>query len=229
VAALSPGLLVTHDVLVVFVKAPRTGTVKTRLIPALGAEGAAELYRLLAEEEIRRTEPGPEGEYDRVFFYSPEGSVRELEEWLGPGTWLPQEGADLGARMHGAFAAVFRRGARRAAVIGTDVPWVSRDLVCAAFRALDENDVVVGPARDGGYYLLALDRPRPRLFADIPWSTGSVLEATFRRAAEERLRVGRLAALRDIDTIEDLLAVRRELEPLLVGAPRLMRLIDGIV
>lgn len=202
------------DTLIVFVKEPRPGAVKTRLAAVLGDERAAQLYRTLAEEEIRRTAPARD-EYERLFFFTPAESRPALERWLPGETLLPQEGNDLGARMSNAFDTAFRRVARRAAIIGTDVPWVSRELVREALLALDDHEVVVGPARDGGYYLLALDRPQPALFEGIEWGTPSVLSATAERAAVLGLRLSVLEGLSDIDTLEDVRREWRALRPLL--------------
>lgn len=202
------------DVLLVLVKHPQPGAAKTRLIPALGPAVAADLYRFLAEEEIRSTRPRGD-EYRRLFFFAPEEASDEVESWIPGERLLPQLGVDLGARMVAAFAAAFAAGARHAAIIGTDVPWVSRELVLEALGALDEHDVVLGPAHDGGYYLLALSRHRPALFDGIAWSTPSVLAATAERAGALGLTVRLLEPLRDIDTIEDLRAEWHRLRPLL--------------
>jgi len=208
----------SRNVLIVFVKEPRPGAVKTRLLPALDPQSAAELYRVLAEEEIRQTAPRA-GEYARLFFYAPSGSAQAMSGWLPGETLLPQRGDDLGARMSAAFDEAFRRGARRAAVIGTDVPWVHRGLVAEAFSALDAHDVVLGPTSDGGYYLLALARPQPALFRDIAWSTPSVFTSTLERAAALGLSVSRLPELPDIDTLDDVRAHWPRLRPLLEGRP----------
>jgi len=206
------------DILIVFVKEPRPGSAKTRLIPALGADAAAELYRRLAEEEIRRTVPRDD-EYQRLFFFTPAQARSAMEAWLPGETLVVQEGRDLGARMAGAFAEAFARGARRVAIIGSDAPWVSRGVVGEAFRSLDDHDLVLGPASDGGYYLLALDRPRPGLFQGIAWSTPSVLAATLERAGVLGLTVRLLGALPDIDTLDDLRAEWLRVRPLVAGTP----------
>jgi rSAM/selenodomain-associated transferase 1 len=205
------------DALLVFVKAPRPGAVKTRLAAEIGPDLAAALYRRIAELEIRGTAPLRE-EYEPLFFYAPADAGDEMRGWLGDVSLVAQEGADLGARMRAAFALAFTRGARRAAIIGTDVPWVRRAHVRDALDALDDHDLAIGPARDGGYYLLAMDRPRPALFEDVPWSTPDVLARTLDRAASLSLSVRTLEPQADLDTLDD---VRREwprLEPLL-GAP----------
>jgi uncharacterized protein len=198
------------DRLLVFVKAPRPGAVKTRLAASLGTERAAALYRAMAKEEIRRT--APRGDYARVLCFDPPDARDEIAAWL-PGEVLePQHGADLGARMAHAIQSAFDAGARRVAVIGTDVPACGHEHVAAALRALDDHDVAIGPTHDGGYYLIALDRPRPALFQSIPWSTPSVLPATAERAGVLGLTVLMLDPLRDVDTLDDVRALRPSLE-----------------
>jgi uncharacterized protein len=216
---------VAADVLIVFVKAPRPGAVKTRLAADLGPGPAAEVYRVIAEEEIRRTAPAAR-EYERLFFFAPADARADVARWLPAESLLPQEGHDLGARMAHAFDAAFARGAGRAAIVGTDVPHVSRALVKEALLALDDHDVVVGPARDGGYYLLALDRRRPALFEGIPWSTPDVLAATAERARALGLRLGMLEPLSDIDTLEDVRREWRALRPLFSENPGLRATVE---
>jgi rSAM/selenodomain-associated transferase 1 len=209
------------DVLLVFVKDPRPGAVKTRLAARLGHERAAAVYRALAEEGIRRTAPRGD-EYERVFVFDPPEARAAVEAWLPGSALAPQAAGDLGARMSAAFHDAFARGARRVALIGTDVPWVSRDDVLDALLSLDRDDVAIGPATDGGYYLLALGRPEPELFRDVPWSTAEVLARTLERAAARGLGVNVLRTRGDVDTVEDLRAawprVRLLLEPALAAA-----------
>lgn len=206
------------DLLLIFVKQPRPGGVKTRLAASLGAEAAAQLYRALAEEEVRLTAPKGD-EYRRWLCFTPEEARAEIADWFPGEELLPQEGRDLGERMARAVDEAFRRGAGRVAVIGSDVPWVSREIVLEAFGALAGGAVALGPARDGGYYLIALARPEPRLFEGIAWSTPSVLSATVERAGALGLSVRLLDPLPDIDTTEDLEAERERLAPLLAGLP----------
>ena len=201
------------DRLLVFVKAPRAGAVKTRLAAALGAGPAAALYRAMAAEEIRRT--APRGDYDRVLVFDPPDARDEIASWLPGETLEPQQGADLGARLANAVQAAFDAGARRVAVIGTDVPSCGHEHVASALRSLDDHDVALGPTHDGGYYLIALDRPRPALFQGIPWSTASVLPATAERAGVLGLTVLMLDPLRDVDTLDDVHAQWDALRPIL--------------
>jgi rSAM/selenodomain-associated transferase 1 len=213
---------VSDRALIVFLKHPEAGKVKTRLAPALGAGTAAALYRALCEEVLEATVPR-EGEYERLVFFAPPEAAESMRAWL-PGLRLhPQAGGDLGARMRAAFARAFDRGAGRVAIVGTDTPEVSRATVAGALDVLDEADVVLGPAEDGGYYLLALRQPQPALFDGIAWSTSTVLEATVARAEQGALRVHQLARLRDVDTPEDLRAKWPRLRALLDDRPDLRR------
>lgn len=205
------------DVLIVFVKAPRPGSVKTRLIPVLGAEGAAAFYRTLAEEEVARTTPDA-GDYTRLFFYAPADAHDVIASWFPGETLVAQEESDLGSRMAAAFDTAFGGGARRVAIIGSDVPWVSREIVLEAFRALDDHALALGPARDGGYYLLALARRCPELFDGIPWSTAEVFRATLEKAKALGLSVALQDTLTDIDTLDDVRDVWEAVKAILAKA-----------
>ena len=213
-------------VLIAFVKEPVPGTVKTRLARDLGAELAAALYRRLAELELLHTRP-ESGDYTRVVYFAPATAAPALGRWLACESLAPQSGADLGQRMARAFEQVLRAGAERAALVGSDVPWVSRLHVRQALRALDAHDLVLGPTSDGGYYLLALARPLPELFEGMPWSTPEVLGMTLERAAAAGLRVLLLEELEDIDTLADLRGAWPRLRPLLRPDPALVAALDA--
>ncbi len=200
------------DVLLIFVKHPAPGEVKTRLAREIGARAAAEVGRLLAEHALRSTRP--EGnDYRRRVFWSPPEAEAAMAAWLPGEVLLPQVPGDLGRRMAEAFEHTFGAGARRSVLIGTDVPALGRGQILTAFDALARHDVVLGPARDGGYYLVGLSRPQPGLFEGVPWGTAEVLDVTLERARSLRLSVAFLETLDDVDTIAD---VRRSW-PLLVG------------
>ena len=206
-------------VLAVFLKAPRPGAVKTRLIPALGPATAAGLYRALAEDVLRNTTPRP-GDYERLLFFTPTQARAEMEAWFPGAALLAQQDGDLGARMSAAFDEAFRGGAERVALVGSDVPDLTRDDVLAALASLEDHDLVLGPARDGGYYLIALERPRAELFRGIAWGTSSVFGATMERASALGLTVRLLDERRDIDTLEDIRAEWPRIRPLLAGPHR---------
>jgi rSAM/selenodomain-associated transferase 1 len=186
--------------LVVFVRHPAPGTVKTRLAAAVGPEAAAELYRALAEHVLEATAPVP-GEYERLVFFDPPEAGEPMRAWLPGVRLLAQSAGDLGSRMSDAIARAFARGASRVAIVGTDAPGLSRETVVGALAALDAADVVIGPTEDGGYYLLALREPQPELFAGIAWSTPAVRPETRARAAAAGLLVRELPLLRDVDTL----------------------------
>jgi rSAM/selenodomain-associated transferase 1 len=209
------------NTLLVFVKRPRPGEVKTRLIPALGAQKAAALYRVLAEAVERNTRADTL-EYTRSLFFSPTGAEEEISSWWPKDALHAQEGSDLGARLTHAFSSTFREGASRAAVIGTDAPSVSRDQVKRSFAALDRCDLVLGPARDGGYYLMALKAEHPELFQGIPWSSPGVLATTEAQAERSGLTVDHLETLPDIDTPEDVYSEWELLKRLLASEPALL-------
>jgi rSAM/selenodomain-associated transferase 1 len=209
-----------HRTLVVFVRHPRPGAVKTRLAAGLGPDVAAALYRVLVEGVLEATAPRAR-EYERLLFYDPPDAGEAVRAWLPAGRLRRQAAGDLGVRMADAFVRAFARGARRVAIVGSDVSGLVRGDVEAAFAALDEADLVLGPAYDGGYYLIALSQARPELFRDLQWSTSSVRQRTLERAAASGLRVAQLRPLRDVDTLDDLRAEWPALQPLLARDPGL--------
>jgi rSAM/selenodomain-associated transferase 1 len=225
----SPRDRAAQHVLIVLLKRPVAGEAKTRLIPALGAEDAAHLYRLLAEAVMRSTAPS-HGEYARRLFAAPAGSVGEIERWFPGEICRPQAAGDLGTRLATAFDEAFASGAARAVIIGSDAPALGADDVRKALAALDHADVVLGAAEDGGYTLIALARPAPELFRDIAWSTPQVLAATRTRAEEAGLAVHVLAPpFRDIDTLDDVRAEWRTLLPIVARDPELLARIEPLV
>jgi uncharacterized protein len=148
------------------------------------------------------------GGWRTVIYFDPPEAQTELEDWLGEEAlaFHPQEGEDLGARLARAFQHASRPGGPMC-VVGTDIPGLDGELVETAFRRLEAEDgpqIVLGPAKDGGYYLLALRSPEPRLFQGIRWSTSSVREQTLDRARELGLSVEELPVLVDVDRVEDL-------------------------
>jgi len=213
---------VSDRTLVVFLKEPRPGAVKTRLAASIGPQAAAELYRALAEAVLEATTPVA-GEYERLVFFDPPEARSALREWL-PGVSLrAQAGGELSARLADAFARAFGRGATRVAIVGSDAPALTRETVLQALDGLTLADVVLGPAEDGGYYLIALRAPHPELVGGIDWSTPAVLQQTLERAAAAGLLVRQLERLRDVDTLEDLRGEWPRLEGRLSGRPELLR------
>jgi len=193
------------DRLIVFTRFPEPGRTKTRLIAALGARGASDLQRRMTGHTLNRVRAFREKAPVEVEVRYEGASRERIREWLGRDLRLsPQGGGDLGLRMDRAFQEAFRSGAKRVALIGTDCPGLGLDQLKEAFRALREREVVLGPARDGGYYLVGLRRPRPELFRGIAWGTGEVLARTREIAAGRGLCAALLAPLEDVDRPEDL-------------------------
>ena len=210
---------------IIFIKAPVPGQVKTRLIPELGEKGAADLSRAMAEDTL--------AEVQQVSSISVEIAYQAHAEfpnpsWLsGQVRWFPQEGNDLGQRLIHAINSSFPAPAcpvgrvaaeesmpKPVVVIGSDLPALTASLLENAFARLRRASVVLGPAEDGGYYLIGLNRPMPWLFRGIAWSSSQVLEQTRRILERERLTAGFLPVERDLDTIEDLRAVEATAESL---------------
>ncbi|MGH7675645.1 MAG: TIGR04282 family arsenosugar biosynthesis glycosyltransferase [Gemmatimonadales bacterium] len=194
-------------VLAVFVKAPVAGRVKTRLAAEVGVHNAAEIYRGLG----RRVVAACVGRgYDTVVWFAPLGARRAVRHWLKGlrvAAFRAQGSGVLGARLAAVFCQHFREGARRVILIGSDCPGVDSRLVSRALAALDKHELVVGPARDGGYYLVGLRAPAPQLFRGIAWSTDAVLEQTLARARQLGLSAALLPTLRDVDTASDAHAI----------------------
>ena len=184
-----------------FAKAPRPGEVKTRLAAGIGARAAADIYRSMASDAVERLRCPA---YDLVVCYDPATAAAEVRAWLGEDvTLMPQVAGDLGHRMRCALDAALEV-ASEACVVGTDVPDLTAGLVEEAFEGLSNADLVIGPAEDGGYYLLALKRPIPELFEGVPWSTAEVLSRTLAAARRLGLEARTLETLRDVDTLDDL-------------------------
>jgi len=192
--------------LVVMARYPEVGATKTRLARVIGSGEAVLLYRAFLTDLAERF--AGQG-YDLHWTYTPNGvDYSAFMATLAPSLVqrmrsFPQQGAELGARLHHAFEWTYERGYRRTIVIGSDSPHISRDIVARAREALDEADVVLGPADDGGYYLIAMRRPHD-VFHGIPMSTSQVMQMTVELAQRQGLRVCTLETLFDIDEWPDL-------------------------
>ena len=182
--------------IIIFVKAPRPGFVKTRLAAAIGNEAACGAYRQLAETVLAHLAPLPHLELR----FTPDDAEDEITHWLSDGwTAHPQGEGDLGERMHRAFT----EANGPTIIIGSDCPEVQLSDLHAATEALQTHDAVIGPATDGGYWLIGLNTPCPALFEEAEWSTKNVLQTTLAKADEAGLSVQLLRELADVDTGED--------------------------
>lgn len=202
--------------LILFTRYPQPGQAKTRLIPALGAAGAADLHRQMVEQtlaQVRRLQVNlqvslqaePEPLSVEIWFAGTAAEASQMQDWLGD-TWCyrVQQGEDLGERLQAANRAAFSAGMQQVITIGTDCPDLTAEILQQAFRLLDQQDLVLGPAQDGGYYLIGLRSYQPELFGQISWSSELVLRQTAEIAANLKLAIGYLEMLADVDRPEDL-------------------------
>ncbi len=191
-------------VLLLFMRYPEPGSVKTRLAARIGADKAAELYRNFILDILATLVRC--GLPIRICF-SPVEKEAALLAWLGSGYSLrPQRGADLGIRMRVAFEEAFDEGFPRGILLGSDIPDLPLSVLKEADDALRRQDAVLGPACDGGYYLIGLrkDSFPQDVFDGIPWGTTVVLRVTMARLEAYGCRIHLLPAWRDVDTAKDL-------------------------
>lgn len=194
-----------RECLIIFTRYPEPGRTKTRLIPVLGAEGAATLQRQMTEHKLAEA-----SQLQAVYPVSIEvhftgGNQPLMQEWLGSNLiYQRQSEGDIGCRMASAFQASFQAGMDRVVLIGIDCPDLNAQLLAEAFQALRQHDLVLGPALDGGYYLIGLRRMIPELFTGIRWSTAEVLQETLNIAQKLELTITNLPLLSDVDRPEDL-------------------------
>jgi rSAM/selenodomain-associated transferase 1 len=203
------GQQVAGAALVVFAKAPIPGQVKTRLCPPLTPDEAATVHGSFVIDTLERTRAAVTKfrlSLDRYIACTPSSTLVffKIMEERHAVRLLDQEGNDLGVRMHHVFDTLFCRGYRQIVIVGTDVPTLPLERYQQALALLNRYDVVLGPALDGGYYLIGLKKPAPELFHDIPWSTARVLPLTKGKATALGLSIGELAQWRDVDTLDDL-------------------------
>ncbi|MDP2157648.1 MAG: TIGR04282 family arsenosugar biosynthesis glycosyltransferase [Nitrospirota bacterium] len=243
------------------IKYPEPGRVKTRLAKEIGNRRAAEIYRQLAVQILKQTDPvsfrrhpvqcptlkkGGWGDlnenslcreisptpslptvgrteppkrgisencsrgettpvaYRRIVLYDPPERLHDFELWLPGNQFIPQHGDDVGERMDNAIRELLACGAEKAVLTGADIPDLSAEIIVKAFAALDQADIVIGPAADGGYYLIGMKKPHSEIFQGIPWSTERVFETTVCRIRKLQLSYISTITLSDIDRLEDL-------------------------
>ncbi|HVF96002.1 MAG TPA: TIGR04282 family arsenosugar biosynthesis glycosyltransferase [Flavisolibacter sp.] len=185
--------------LIIFVRKPERGKVKTRLAASLGDEAALLIYKKLLQHTLEITSPV---DADKGVFYA--GEIEENDMWQSERYFKQQQaGGDLGDRMNAAFETVFRMGYHQVCIIGSDCYQLTPEIIADAFQALEKNDLVIGPAYDGGYYLLGMKQLHSSLFQNKQWSTGSVCADTLLTAAHQKLTVAKLSTLHDVDEADD--------------------------
>lgn len=189
-----------EKLLIIFYRNPELGKVKTRLAAAVGDEKALAIYLKLA---THTREVALASDFDRVVYYS--HHVDTEDNWQENSFHKKlQVGNDLGIRMYNAFENAFRDGYAHVCIIGTDCLELTSEILSAAFEQLKAHDAVIGPARDGGYYLLGMKQLHKDLFANKEWSTDTVAKRTIVDFQNLNLTYSKLATLSDIDREEDL-------------------------
>jgi len=193
------------DRLILFTRYPQPGKAKTRLIDALGESGAATLSQQMTEHTLAQVNQLQARHSVSVEIRFADGSVSLMQQWLGE-TWvyIPQGEGDLGDRLIRALESAFQSGSERIVIIGSDCPELDASLLQQAFTHLRQHDLVIGPAIDGGYYLIGLRRFVPELLTGITWSTSQVFAQTLKIAVELNLSIAQLPTLSDVDYPQDL-------------------------
>lgn len=190
--------------LIIFIKNPILGRVKTRLAKTVGAQMALDVYKYLLEKtRVATIDLG----CNKAVYYSK--SVDENDEWPNDVfDKFVQKGEDLGARMWNAFSEAFEAGYKKVMIIGSDCPQITQEIIEMGFDLLENVDYVIGPAKDGGYYLLGMKVPTKHLFEDKEWSTDSVFEDTVMDIVTSGKRYAKLPMLSDLDDAYDLHLVK---------------------
>ncbi len=214
------------NALLVIAKRPAPGQTKTRLTPPLSPEQAAQLYECFLQDTlaVARAVPGTA----RLINYAPSDAAGYFSELAADFGRLPQVGADLGERLDHALTHCLTDGFRRAVIMDSDSPTLPAAYLVQAFEALETADVVLGPCEDGGYYLIGLTRPQPRLLREVQMSTPRVLEDTLALARAVGLRVALLPRWYDVDTAVELEWLRADLQRGHPGAPHTRRFLSAL-
>jgi rSAM/selenodomain-associated transferase 1 len=191
-------------VMLVCIKAPSPGDVKTRLIPALSSDESAQLYRCFVADAVRALNAMPLAPRMLVS-YASHPKMPTLS-WLGknPPEMFKQEGKSLGEKIIHAFGIAFGRGAQQAVMIGCDTPTLPMEYIQKAFKALESSDVVLGPTTTGSYYLVGLSRPCMNIFDNVCWSGDQIFESTVLNAQKQGYKLRVLPTHYDVETIESL-------------------------
>lgn len=195
----------TQQKLIIMTRYPEAGKTKTRMIPALGAEGAAKLQKQLTEKTVAIVEELQQGNDVTLYIYFSGGSLELMQQWLGDRhNYYEQSSGDLGKKLTSALQESFTNNSTKIVFIGIDCPDLTSTILAEAFSSLDNYDLVLGPAADGGYYLIGLSRLLPQLFEGIDWGTSVVFSQTQKIAQQLNLKINYLPTLRDLDRPEDL-------------------------
>ena len=194
----------SNNCILLFVKSPMAGKVKTRLAAEIGQEATVGLYKCFVEDLLSMIENVDSRL--RLCFHPPE-AMSQVQQWLGDRySYRPQRGDDLGSRLKNAFAGAFEDGFSKVVAIGSDSPDLPEEFLREAFDELESHDAVIGPASDGGYYLIGFSEDSfvTEAFDDIAWSTSTVCDQTRTRLTAQGLKIHLLPLWHDVDRQSDL-------------------------
>ena len=194
-------------------KNPERGKVKSRLAAVIGNDSAVSVYKNIVDRMLSTLN---EGTFPLYICFFPKSAQKPTKNWLGTEyRYIPQNGKDLGERMRNGFTGAFQMGFKRVLLIGSDIPDLPLGFIREAFASLKKEDVVIGPAYDGGYYLIGFKDKTfsPQVFERIAWGTQNVFDETVKKLKRFRRAVHTLPYQRDIDTAEDLKYLKRKFLP----------------
>lgn len=198
-------LAILQQHLIIFTRYPEPGKTKTRLIPALGTLGAANLQKQMTEYTISQVKALQKEINLSIEVRFAGGDLQLMQDWLGTDlVYQPQGDGDLGLRMTRSLYDSFQGHAEQVVIIGTDCPGLNFQILTQAFEQTHTVDLVIGPAIDGGYYLIGLRRFIPELFINIDWGSAQVLHQTVEMSKQLNLSYHYLPQLADVDRPEDL-------------------------
>ncbi len=186
-------------IICLMLKAPQKGRVKTRLAKKVGNTTALEIYQRLVEHQLRQLPR----RWPKQIHYTPRSALAKMEAWLGKGYhYIPQCNGDLGKRMVHAMKDAFKNNASSVMFLGGDCPYITKTVLEEAKAALERVDIILGPAKDGGYYLIGLRRVEPKLFCNIDWGEAQVFSQTIQRIQSLGLKYQKLKLLEDVDDLQ---------------------------
>ena len=192
-----------RNLLIIFTRNPELGKVKTRLAATIGNDAALEIYKDLIQQTVNASK---DLELDKEVHYSEE--IVNYDAWDNDKFLKKsQSGLALGSRMENAFKQGFQNSYEQIIIIGSDLPEISEQILIDAFSALENHDFVIGPASDGGYYLLGMKSLHPEIFKNKVWSTDSVFKDTLENIKTESVKI--LETRNDIDTYKDLIEFKK--------------------
>jgi len=207
------GIKLKDRCLLFFVKNPERGKVKSRLAAVIGNDSAVSVYKNIVDRMLSTLK---EGTFPLYICFSPKNAQKPVKNWLGREyRYIPQNGKDLGERMRNGFTEAFEMGFKKVVLIGSDIPDLALEFIEEAFITLNKSDAVIGPAFDGGYYLIGFKDKTfsPQVFEGIAWGTQNVFDETVKKLKRFKRAVHTLPYQRDIDTAKDLNYLKEKFLP----------------